>query len=121
MEVYARLPLQLRRVFSIALRKFKRRNVVSEPQLTFLSKPKGAKQDKPKSAVKTAANGKSNGTANNDRTRTEKNKTGRAGKPKRKTAEELDAEMEDYFGGGPVNGNTNGAAAGVDQEMDEVL
>lgn len=47
------------------------------------------------------------------RTRGRGGKRGRnAGRPKAKTADELDAEMTDYFGE-PVNGNTatNGAVA----------
>ncbi len=59
---------------------------------------------KPKSAttVKATVNGTTKGG------RTKPTKKGRANRPKPKTAEELDAEMTDYFGG---NTNTNGAPA----------
>jgi len=52
-----------------------------------------------------------------------KKKSGRAGRPKAKTAQELDAEMQDYFGSGEAPA-TNGAApvANGDTGMtDEVL
>ena len=46
----------------------------------------------------------------------------KAGRPKRKTADELDAEMVDYFdapnGDGTVNGNAQAAAN--DDGMDEI-
>ena len=58
---------------------------------------------KPKSA--TATKTSANGTTKGGRT---KPKKGRVNRPKPKTAEELDAEMTDYFGG---NMNTNGAPA----------
>ena len=54
-------------------------------------------------------------------------KSGRAGRPKKKTAEELDAEMQDYFGGGEAPAaTTNGAAQPAvttngGDAMDEVL
>ncbi|KAI6799689.1 hypothetical protein KC361_g2742 [Hortaea werneckii] len=54
-----------------------------------------AKKDDPKSAANGAANGKN--------TRGKK-KSGRAGRPKPKTADELDAEMADYFGTEGTNG-----------------
>ena len=63
-------------------------------------KAAAAKKDGPKPA----ANGATRGG------RAEK-KSGRAGKPKAKTADELDAEMADYFGGGEA---TNGAATNVE-------
>lgn len=49
-------------------------------------------------------------------------KAARAGRPKKKTAEELDAEMQDYFGGGEAPA-TNGAPAanGGDTGMEEVV
>jgi len=58
----------------------------------------------PKSATATKAN--ANGAAKGGRAaaRAAKPKKGRPNRPKPKTAEELDAEMTDYFGG-----NTNGA------------
>ena len=50
-------------------------------------------------------------------------KSGRAGRPKKKTAEELDTEMDDYFGEGTAaNGTAQPAAAnGGDAMVDEVL
>jgi THO complex subunit 4 len=76
------------------------------------SKPKTAAKDAPKkvtavaktNGVKTATNGteKAKGPARGK-------KSGRSGRPKAKTAEELDAEMADYFG--PTSGATNGEAA----------
>ena len=55
-----------------------------------------------------------------------------AGRPKRKTADQLDAEMVDYFDVNAVNGNTGGdaganangsgtATGGDDPGMDEIL
>ena len=93
------------------------------------SKPKNAAQEKSKGAAakgpKAATNG-ADGTAKG--ARNTKKKSGRAGKPKPKTAEELDAEMQDYFGGGETNGAApaaNGApqaapATGDDAAMDEI-
>ena len=55
-----------------------------------------------------------------------KKKAGRAGKPKAKTAEELDAEMQDYFGGNETNGAAAPAAPQAapavndDANMDEI-
>lgn len=49
-------------------------------------------------------------------------KAARAGRPKKKTAEELDAEMQDYFGGGEVAApNGAPAANGGDTGMEEVV
>jgi len=74
------------------------------------SKPKSAAKDKPKAA--TAAASTTKATANGTAKAAQPKKTGRAGRPKAKTADELDAEMQDYFGGGEVNGAaTNGTAA----------
>lgn len=61
------------------------------------SKPKTAAQEKTKGAAK-GAKAATNGTAGAAKTANKK-KAGRTGKPKAKTAEELDAEMQDYFGG----------------------
>lgn len=77
-------------------------------------KPKTATKEKTKPAAgaKAAANGTTNGASKDGRAA--KKKSGRAGKPKAKTAEELDAEMQDYFGGGETNGApANGAAEPV--------
>ncbi|CZR51261.1 related to RNA and export factor binding protein [Phialocephala subalpina] len=43
----------------------------------------------------------------------------RDGRP-RKTQEELDAEMDDYFGGGKSNGDTNGASEVKENKVDDV-
>ena len=74
-----------------------------------------AKKDGPKPATDGARGGRA------------AKKGGRAGRPKPKTAEELDAEMNDYFKveGPAANGDgaTNGAAAanGTSMETDEVM
>jgi THO complex subunit 4 len=88
------------------------------------ARDKAKKQDKPKTnaAAAAAAAAKTNGAATGKNTRNKK--SGRAGRPKKKTAEELDAEMVDYFGNdGAPNGTTQQAAApGGDTGMvDEVL
>lgn len=79
------------------------------PLIHTVSKPKSAANDKPKPATGTKAGGATtNGTA---KTRPGRNrKPGRTGRPKKKTAQELDAEMVDYFGVGE-----GGAAAGTAQ------
>ncbi|KAK5136632.1 hypothetical protein LTR08_002646 [Meristemomyces frigidus] len=94
-------------------------------------KPKPVTKPTPRAAAvarkdgpKPAANGATRGG------RAEK-KAGRAGKPKAKTADELDAEMADYFGGGEVtngavtngDGAINGAAAAATNggEMEDVV
>jgi THO complex subunit 4 len=77
----------------------------------------------PKSATSTKANTKdAKGKKTNPRT-----KKGKSNKPKAKTAEELDAEMTDYWGNNAGANNTdaatNGAApaaAGDDLGMDEI-
>lgn len=51
-------------------------------------------------------------------------KAGRASRPKKKTADELDAEMQDYFGGhsAPANGTAQPAAATNGAEpVDQVM
>ena len=83
------------------------------------AKDKGRTQDKPKTN-NTATNGASKGK--NPRNK----KPARSGRPKKKTAEELDAEMVDYFGAGGEGAAPNGttqqaAAAGGDAMVDEVL
>ena len=83
-------------------------------------KDKVKRQDKPK--TNGAATATTNGAAKGNNPRTKK--SGRAGRPKKKTAEELDAEMTDYFGGSAAaNGTAQpAAAAGGDTGMvDEVL
>ena len=96
------------------------------------SKPKPVTKPTPKAAAakkdgpKPAANGAATRGG-----RAEK-KSGRAGKPKAKTADELDAEMADYFGGGEVaNGATTSgdgavnvaapAAAANGGEMEDIV
>lgn len=44
----------------------------------------------------------------------------RDGRPK-KTQEELDAEMEDYFGGGGTKENGASGAKGDDVDMEEIM
>nr|POE72385.1 mrna export protein mlo3 [Quercus suber] len=100
----------------------------AKPLQERIAKPKSAAKDATKGSTKGAtakANGKA-ATANNaaaattttetGKGRATKKKSGRAGRAKAKTAEELDAEMQDYFGGGEANGvaattvvTTNGA------------
>lgn len=58
----------------------------------------------PKSATATKANANGAAKGGHAAVRAAKPKKGRPNRPKPKTAEELDAEMTDYFGG-----NTNGA------------
>ena len=95
------------------------------------SKPKNAAKENAKGAV---AGGKKGGpkpaaTVNGDKKGKPKQKSGRAGKAKPKTTEELDAEMQDYFGGDNAangaaapNGAAQPAAATADTGMeDEVL
>ncbi|TKA83627.1 hypothetical protein B0A55_00450 [Friedmanniomyces simplex] len=100
-----------------------------------MAKPKNAARENTKAAVaktgaaktgaaKPAANGAPAG-------RREKKTSGRAGKPKAKTADELDAEMADYFGGTAPNGEatngsaqpaaTNGGEVAMQTDGDEVL
>lgn len=90
--------------------------------------PKGAAKDKAKRQDKPKTNGAAtttNGTAKGKNPRnTNTKKSGRAGRPKKKTAEELDAEMMDYFGGDATANVTAqpAAAAAADTGMvDEVL
>jgi len=92
------------------------------------SKPKSAAAAPKASAAAAAAAAKGN-AANGGKAQ---RKRGRTGRPKPKTADELDAEMSEYFApnaGGEASGNTDGAAAaapavnnGGDAAMvDEVL
>jgi len=68
-------------------------------------------------------------TKSTDKTSPRARRGRNAGRPKRKTAEELDAEMTDYFGGNAAagadataatNGNAAGATGGEDLGMDEI-
>ena len=87
------------------------------------SQPRNAAREAKKTKAKTNGAGAINGAAQGKGGRAKK--AGRGGKPQRKSAVELDAEMTDYFG---VEGvATNGAAApavtnGADNgSVDEVL
>ena len=90
--------------------------------------PKNAAKESAKAKAAPKANGAvaANGAAKGQGGRGGR-KSGRAGRPKKKTAEELDAEMSDYFGTGeapPTNGavQPSAAAAGGDTGMvDEVM
>lgn len=83
---------------------------------------------KPKSAAKESTKAKTNGaptTNGASKPKPTSKKPARNSRPKKKTAEELDAEMVDYFGTGS-NAAANGtaqpaAAAGGDAMVDEVL
>lgn len=87
------------------------------------SKPKGAlKETQKATAVK--KDGPKPATKDIAKTGRAKKKGPRAGRPKAKTAEELDAEMADYFGGDGTTVAVNGDAAaanGGDAMTDEVL
>ena len=83
-------------------------------------KPKSAAKDKPKTNGTAITNGANKGKS------TRAKKPGRNNRPKKKTAEELDAEMQDYFGGDSGAATTTAqpaaAVAGGDTGMvDEVL
>lgn len=92
------------------------------------NKPKNAvkKDSKPAGAQKTKGQAGNTNGATADK-KGKKEKSGRAGRPKAKTAEELDAEMQDYFGSGeaaaaPTNGAQPAATNGTDTGMvDEVM
>lgn len=71
-----------------------------------MAQPKSQLKSQPKSA---ASNKASNGTNGAGRGRGGKGR-GRNGRPAKKTAEELDSEMADYFGNETTNGNENAAA-----------
>ncbi|KAM0717217.1 hypothetical protein Q7P37_007069 [Cladosporium fusiforme] len=93
-----------------------------------VAKPKNAAQEKNKGAAAKGpkvANGAEGAAAKTGRNQ-QKKKSGRVGKPKAKTAEELDAEMQDYFGSGETNGAAPAAAPQAapatndDANMDEI-
>ncbi|KAI2642268.1 hypothetical protein GGS21DRAFT_297405 [Xylaria nigripes] len=77
------------------------------------AQPKSAANDKKKDARK-AANSTAQGR---------KKRVGRSSRPAKKTAEELDSEMADYFHSVDQNENTNGAAANTngDAAMDDEI
>ncbi|KAK4494198.1 hypothetical protein PRZ48_014496 [Zasmidium cellare] len=82
--------------------------------------PKNAAKEQQKKKQKDVpAKATTNGAAKTNKPK----KSGRAGRPKKKTAEELDAEMQDYFGSGEAPAATNGAPAanGGDTGMEEVV
>ncbi|GAW15280.1 hypothetical protein EKO27_g9050 [Xylaria grammica] len=75
------------------------------------AQPKSAANDKKKDAGKTAA-----------AARGRKRRPARSSRPAKKTAEELDSEMADYFNSGDQNENTNGVAANNgDAAMDDEI
>ncbi|KAK5165436.1 RNA-binding RNA annealing protein [Saxophila tyrrhenica] len=85
--------------------------------------PKSAAREKNKPKTSVAAAATTNGA-----TKTKAKKPARSGRPKKKTAEELDAEMMDYFGGeAPATTTTTAQPAaattttGGDAMVDEVL
>ncbi|KAI1422089.1 hypothetical protein F5Y12DRAFT_650787 [Xylaria sp. FL1777] len=75
--------------------------------------PKSAANDKKKDAGKGIGSG----------ARGRKKRTGRSSRPAKKTAEELDSEMADYFNSGDQNEGTNGATvnANGDAAMDDEI
>ncbi|KAI1188369.1 hypothetical protein F5B17DRAFT_271323 [Nemania serpens] len=77
------------------------------------AQPKSAANDKKKDAGKAAGAG----------ARGRKKRPVRSSRPAKKTAEELDSEMADYFNAGDQNENTNGAAAitNGDAAMDDEI
>jgi THO complex subunit 4 len=77
------------------------------------AQPKSAASDKKKDAAKTVGSG----------ARGRKRRPARSSRPAKKTAEELDSEMADYFNSGDQNENTNGAAANTngDAAMDDEI
>lgn len=93
--------------------------------INIRSKPKSAANEKPRSAAVTkAAAATTNGATKGKPARARK--PGRTGGPKKKTAQELDAEMSDYFGTGEDVSATgaaqpvavaNGDAGMVDEVM----
>lgn len=84
--------------------------VVDASVAAALPGPKGLSERiaQPKAQPKSAANTKT--TNSNARGRGKGGRGGRSGRPAKKTAEELDSEMADYFGGEVANGNENAAA-----------
>ncbi|KAI8634220.1 RNA recognition domain-containing protein [Xylariaceae sp. FL1651] len=77
------------------------------------AQPKSAANDKKKDAGKTAGSG----------ARGRKKRPARSSRPAKKTAEELDSEMADYFESGNQNENANGVAANAngDAPMDDEI
>ncbi|GAP87865.1 putative RNA recognition domain-containing protein [Rosellinia necatrix] len=77
------------------------------------AQPKSAANDKKKDAGKPIGSG----------TRGRKKRPARSSRPAKKTAEELDSEMADYFNSGDLTENANGAAANTngDAAMDDEI
>ncbi|KAI1825781.1 hypothetical protein F4861DRAFT_537800 [Xylaria intraflava] len=77
------------------------------------AQPKSAANDKKKDARKAAGAG----------VQGRRKRVGRSSRPAKKTAEELDSEMADYFNAGDQNENTNGvpATTGGDSAMDDEI
>ncbi|KAH8160093.1 hypothetical protein CIB48_g8159 [Xylaria polymorpha] len=77
------------------------------------AQPKSAANDKKKDAGKVVGSG----------ARGRKRRPVRSSRPAKKTAEELDSEMADYFNSGDQNENTNGAVANAsaDAAMDDEI
>ncbi|KAI0913583.1 hypothetical protein F4824DRAFT_80080 [Ustulina deusta] len=77
------------------------------------AQPKSAANDKKKDAGKAVGSG----------ARGRKRRPGRSSRPAKKTAEELDSEMADYFNTADQNENTNGAVANTngDAAMDDEI
>ncbi|KAI0392543.1 RNA recognition domain-containing protein [Xylariaceae sp. FL0594] len=84
---------------------------ISQPK----AQPKSAANDKKKDGTKTVGSGVRGGR--------KRGRGGRSSRPTKKTAEELDSEMADYFEAGNQNENTNGAAAAADADaaMDDEI
>ncbi|CAJ2511633.1 Uu.00g072580.m01.CDS01 [Anthostomella pinea] len=83
---------------------------ISQPK----AQPKSAANDKKKEAAKSSGSG----------TRGRNKRKPRTGRPAKKTAEELDSEMADYFESGNQNENTGGAPAATNGDApmeDEML
>lgn len=78
------------------------------------AQPKSAANDKKKEAGKTAGSGARGRN---------KRRPARSSRPAKKTAEELDSEMVDYFNTGDQNENANSAAANTngDAAMDDEI
>lgn len=92
----------------------------SKHQLIPRSQPK---KDKPKPATAEKA-APASGRGGKQTRGKGKGRGGREARPKKKTMEELDAEMADYFPGGEANVNTaapNTVVAGGDTAMDDEM
>ena len=96
--------------------------LVHQPLLTTVSQPK---KDKPKPATAEKAAPAAGRGRGQTRGRG-RGRGGREARPKKKTVEELDAEMADYFPSGEGNNATAGAdaaqaTAGGDTAMDDEM